>query len=274
MKDKTTAIYIFIDDILINIGHKEPITRKTTDAEVITTAIVSGLFFKGHMEHAISFIKSTGLLPNMLGKSRFNRRIHAIYELIISLFFRIAKAIKRLNITSEYSIDSFPVVICENIRISRSKIIKGKIYRGFKASKRQYFYGFTVQVIATIDGIPVEFALLPGSIHDSEGMKNMFFDLPQGSTVYGDSAYTDYLFEDEIYEAENILLMITRKSNSKRKHEPWEEYLINTSRKSIETMFSQITDMFPKRIHAVTIEGFLIKVILFIFAFTFQKALL
>jgi hypothetical protein len=274
MKDKTIAIYVFIDDILINIGHKEPINRKTTDAEIITTAIVSGLFYKGHIEHAISFIKSTGLLPNMLSKSRFNRRIHTIYELIISLFFHIAKAIKQLNITSEYSIDSFPIVACENIRIRRSKIIKGKIYRGFKASKRQYFYGFTVQVIATIDGIPVEFAILPGSIHDSEGMKYMFFDLPQGSTVYGDSAYTDYSFEDEIHEVENILLMITRKSNSKRKHEPWEEYLINTSRKGIETMFSQIIAMFPKRIHAVTVKGFLLKVILFIFAFTFQKALL
>jgi hypothetical protein len=274
MINKTIAIYVFVDDILKNFNHKEPINRKAYDSEIITTALVSSLYFKGHIEHTINFVKVTGLMPKMLGKSRFNRRIHAIFELIIDLFFHIAEAIKRLNISSEYAIDSFPVPVCENIRIGRSKIIKGEQYRGYKASKRQYFYGFTVQVIATIDGIPVEFALLPGSIHDSEGIKNMFLNLPKGSILYGDSGYTDYQFEDDICNIEEIKLMIARKSNSKRKRQPWEEYLINTSRKGIETVFSQVTYMFPKRIHAVTVEGMLLKIVLFIFVYTFQKTIL
>lgn len=54
MKDKAMAIYIFVDDFLTKIGHKEPEGRRTSDAEVITTAIVVGLYFKGHLEHAIS----------------------------------------------------------------------------------------------------------------------------------------------------------------------------------------------------------------------------
>jgi len=33
--------------------------------------------------------------------------------------------------------------------------------------------------------------LLPGCYHDIDGMKNMFFDLPEDSIVYGDRAYTD-----------------------------------------------------------------------------------
>ena len=32
--------------------------------------------------------------------------------------------------------------------------------------------------------------LFPGCYHDIDGMKNMFFDLPENSIVYGDSAYT------------------------------------------------------------------------------------
>ena len=62
--------------------------------------------------------------------------------------------------------DSFPVATCENIRICRSKLITGKQYRGYKPSMRKYFYGFTVQVITTMDGIPVEFEMLPGCYHD------------------------------------------------------------------------------------------------------------
>lgn len=273
MKDKIIAIYVFIDDLLKKIEHNEPNGRSATDAEIITTALIAGLYFKGHLEHSINFVVSHGYMPKMLGKSRFNRRIHSILDLIINLFFKISAAIKKLCITSEYAIDSFPVAVCENIRIARSRIIKGKVYRGFKASKRQYFYGFAVQVIATIDGIPVEFAIHPGSIHDSEGMKMLFFEMLENSTIYGDSAYTDYLFEEILKESNNIKFMIARKSNSKRKHEPWEEYIINSSRKGIESMFSQITAMFPKRIHAVTTNGFILKLVLFIFAFTLDKTI-
>jgi len=274
MKDKTIAIYVFLDDIMIAFGHKEPNHRNASDAEVITTALIAAKYFHGHIDNAISYVKESGLMPRMLGKSRFNRRIHAIYELIIDLFFNIAEVIKKINISSEYIIDSFPTPVCENIRICRSRIIKGEQFRGFKPSLRKYFYGFTVQVIATVDGIPVEFAILPGSYHDIDGMKNMFFNLPEGCTLYGDSAYTDYNYEENCLDAEGIKMMIARKSNSKRKHQPWQEYMISVSRKRIENTFSQISAMFPKRIHAVTVDGFLLKLILFIFVFTLNEKFL
>jgi hypothetical protein len=271
MIDKTIAIYVFIDDVMKESGHKEPINRNTSDSEIITTALIAAKFFHGHIDNAINFVKSSGLMPNMLGKSRFNRRIHAIFELITNLFFSIAEVIKKINISSEYIIDSFPVPVCENIRISRSRIVKGKQFRGYKASLRKYFYGYSVQVIATVDGIPVEFAILPGSIHDIDGMKNMYFNIPESSTLYGDSAYTDYSYEEDCKEAENITMMIARKSNSMRKHQPWQDFLIATYRKRIEIMFSQISSMFPKRIHAVTSNGFILKLVLFIFVFTLNE---
>lgn len=140
MKDKTYAIYIFIDDLLIKIGQKEPVNRNVFNSQIITTAIVAGMFFQGHMEHAISFTNL--LFSHHLGKSRFNRRLHAVLDLIMNLFYGIAQAVKRINIQSHYTIDSFPVSVCENIRIKRSKIIKGEVYRCYKASKRVFFYGF------------------------------------------------------------------------------------------------------------------------------------
>lgn len=70
MKDKTIAIYAFIDDLLIKISHKEPVSRKVFDSQIITTAIVAGMFYKGHMENAISFTNS--LFIHHQGKSRFN----------------------------------------------------------------------------------------------------------------------------------------------------------------------------------------------------------
>ncbi len=89
-----------------------------------------------------------------------------------------------------------------------------------------------------------------------DGMKNMQFNLPENSIHNVDSAYTDYSYEQVcIMEAENINLMILRKSNFRQPHKTWENFLISDSRKRVETMFSQIASMFPKRIHALTGKG-------------------
>ncbi len=62
--------------------------------------------------------------------------------------------------------------------------------------------------------------------------------------------------------------------NSKRQDPPWNQYIKQHIRHYIETVFSGITRVFPKSIHAVTYEGFLLKLEAFIFSFTLQQAFL
>ena len=76
------------------------------------------------------------------------------------------------------------------------------------------------------------------------------------SNIYGDSAYTDYTIEEDARVGDEINLMIQRKSNSKRKDEPWIRFLKEYSRKRIETSFSEIKNLFLRKIHAVTFKGF------------------
>lgn len=148
MVNKTVAVYVFFDDLLKAMNHQEPISRQTTDAEVLTTLLVAAQYFSGNVEKAISFVKGTTLIPRMLSKSRFNLRMHAIGELLALLFVELGQ----LNITDTYSIDSFPIAVCYNIRIARSRIVRGEAYRGYCAFKRSYFYGFKVHIIATAEG--------------------------------------------------------------------------------------------------------------------------
>ena len=82
MEDKAIAIYSIIEDILKAIGHYEDKRRDMSDAEVITTAIVSTMFFSGNYEKGRQFMADTGMVGNMLSKSRFCRRIHAVADLI------------------------------------------------------------------------------------------------------------------------------------------------------------------------------------------------
>ncbi|ACE05702.1 hypothetical protein Aasi_0261 [Candidatus Amoebophilus asiaticus 5a2] len=273
MIEKSIAIYSFIDTLLKYLHHQEDKKRKLSDAEVLTTAIISALYFGGHLDKARSFMHSTKLIPNMLDKSRYNRRLHAIGEEITSLFLEIGTLIKQVATCKDFVLDSFPVPVCDNIRISRCKLLQSEAYRGYKASMRRYFYGIKVQLITTDCSIPVEFSIVAGSQADVKGLHQLPFSMPAGSALYADSAYTNYHLEDMLAD-DRIKLYSQRKSNAHRKDTPSLAYLKERMRKVIETSISGIKGLFLKKIHAVTFQGFLIKILLFLLAFQINKAFL
>jgi hypothetical protein len=270
-EDKIIRIYCIVDDILKSVGHTEDIRRKVSDSEIITTALVSGLYFGGHLDNACGFMKMTRLVPGMLDKSRFNRRLHLLRDLLLSMFYQIGHCLKSMAGASDYVIDSFPVAVCDNIRISRCKLIKGKQWRGKQSSMRRYFYGVKVQVLVNSKGIPVEFGFVPGCESDVQALKKLPLAVAAESKIYADAAYTDYQTEDDMRETELVELMVQRKRNSLRKDEPWIRFLKEQMRKGIETCFSEIKALFLRKIHAVTFQGFLLKLVMFILAFTLNK---
>lgn len=269
-KDKVVALYCVIDDLLKAIGHSEDCRVKVSDAEVITTAFVAMLYFGGHYDNARAFMKMTGMVPRMLDKSRFSRRLHRRAELLECLFAQFAQYLKDIAGAASYVLDSFPVAVCDNIRISRSRLLKGEQYRGYKATMRRYFYGVKVQVV-TLHGIPVEFCLVAGAEADVRALNQLPLHFSEGSELFADAAYTDYKIEDLLEQNESIALRVARKSNAKRKDMPWIVYLKDQMRKGIETTFSQIKAKMLRTIHATSPNGFMLKVALFTIAFAFEQ---
>lgn len=110
------------------------------------------------------------------------------------------------------------------------------------------------------------------SANDVRALNALLLNLPPGSEVYSDSAYTDYNCEDDLEITDQIFLKVMRKKNLLRQDKPWNQYIKQHIRHYIETVFSSITRLFPKSIHAVTYQGFLLKIEAFIFAFTLKQA--
>ena len=274
MLNEIITVYAIIDDLLKAIKHSEDCRQKMSDAEIITTVIAAAMFFNGNQSKACDYMKEHRLISNMLEKSRFNRRLHGIFMLINDLFHQVGMILKQSSDCTEYLLDSFPVPMCDNIRIFNVKLIKSEEYRGYIASKKRYFYGVRVQLLTTKSGIPVEFVFMPGSASDVRALNALPLNLPPGSEVYADSAYTDYTAEQQLFETSQIALKVMRKKNSKRQDEPWNQYIKQSTRHYIETVFSAITCTFPKSIHAVTYQGFLLKLEAFILAFTLRQAFL
>ena len=110
-----------------------------------------------------------------------------------------------------------------------------------------------------------------GSEHDSIALKKLPLELPAESEVFADSAYTNYEIEDQLMEADLIALKVHRKSNAKRKDSPSAAFIKEYMRKRVETTISEIKGLFLRKIHAVIIKGWLLKITLFVFLLQLTK---
>jgi hypothetical protein len=276
------------DDFLKAINHRDDPQVRLTTAEVMTVPLVAATFFGGNVEKTRRFLHEYGYMNKMISKSHLNRRIHAIEPALWRMLFELfAQVFKQRNDPEfqTYAVDSLPVPVCDNIRIRRCRIYpleeeeghdneetpkKKKSFRGYIASKRRYFfYGLRVHLVVTGAGEPVEFSLAAGSEADITVFKELELDLPEGSIICADKAYTDYDYEDLLEEV-GLHLKAQRKKNSKRPMAAWEEFLGKPIRQYIETVFSGLTSLFARKIHAVTPRGFELKIVWFLLAFSIQ----
>lgn len=261
------TIYCLCDDYIQSLNHKDWPNAKLSSAEIMLILIVAMRFFYGNISRAKTFLIEFGYVKP-LSDSALNRRIHKIPEQWWNGILKFAQRWGNIRgLAESYILDAFPVSVCRNIRIRNCRVYQGEEFRGYNKSKREWFYGIKVTVVATAEGYPIQTLLCPGREHDSVPFKLMDLDLPIGSRLYADSAYLDYELEDRLMSEKQIKIIAERKSNSLRPME-LEDYVgLRYLRGNIEPAFGQISKLFPRTIHARTAEGFELKILGFIIAF-------
>ena len=271
MDEKIIATFCLCDDLLKATWHQESaFPQQLNDAEVMIIALIAASCFQGRHDPARFMLMQHGYIPGWISKSRFNRRLHRLKDTVATVFDFLGQLWKTLEADGIYVIDSFPVSVCDNIRIRRAKLYRDETYRGYQASKRRYFYGLKIHLMVTSAGQPVECVLTPGSVSDVQVLKNYAYDLSPGSVVYADKAYNDYEIEDLLAEVEDIHLLPIRKKNSERPLSASTRFSQSYYRKRVETAGSQLMGLFPKSLHAVSASGFELKVALFVLAYSFD----
>jgi hypothetical protein len=265
MLSRLIAAFCIIDDALQAMGHTDHPQAKTPASAILTLALLAALEFGGKHNKALAFAKDLGLFTHVPSPSRFNRRLHALYPLLLPLLHLLAQVWKNLYQAQAYALDTFPLPACENIRAPRSRLFPDKAYRGFIPSKRVYFHGLKLHLLVDDGKFVHEVNLTPGSFHDLASLLLLPLDLPEGAELYLDRGYESHLYEDLLREAQEVVPMVIRRRNSRR-YLPWMQYLAIVGRRVVETVGSMLHHLFPRRIHAVTQEGFVIKVLTFVLA--------
>jgi hypothetical protein len=74
MDDKIITTFCLCDDLLTAIHHREDCQCQMNDAEIMTTALIASLCFRGNHESARAMLQQHGYISHMLSKSRFSRK--------------------------------------------------------------------------------------------------------------------------------------------------------------------------------------------------------
>lgn len=266
-------LFAMIDEYLKTCNHA-PSTAATSasgqaaklnDAEVLFLFVVACASHGGNCQEAQRSQKRCGNVKAKLSRSQFNRRLQALQHRLVELLGLLSTLAKAEN--QAFALDSFPWPVCKNIRIQRCRLVRGAEFRGYNASKREYFYGYKVHLMTAQDGRVVEFDFTPGSRSDAVAFELLHFDLPAGSCVFADKAYNAYTAEDELRRDGEVDLQPIRRGNSKRADNTYcTNWVRKHQRRHVETDISQLLARVPKRLHAVTAKRFMLKMMGFILA--------
>jgi len=270
--DLILVVFCLLDDILQALRWQEDPQQKMSDSEVLTVAWMAHRFFKGNYAATLFCLRHLGqrLFPRLLSPSRFNRRLHRLLDQL-PLWVQVLGELKRhLSPRMTYLVDSFPVAVCQNIRIRRCRLFRDKAYRGFVPSKRVFFFGLRVHVVVDDEQFVYEWAVLPGSASDHDGWAELPLAWPEGSEGIADRAFCSHEWEDALRE-QGIRWNPLRRKNESRYEGYWMEWAKRRVRRLVETAGSVLQQFWGERIRAVTARGVLLKVSLGILSYDLHR---
>src|SRR5262245_37578629 len=109
MDVQTIAIFCICDEVIKSLGFSNDSQNKMTDAEVITFALMSALYYRADYRTTRLVSISLRYFPSILSHSRIARRIHAIPEGVWWLIFNVLKMYLQKQKSECFIVDSFPV---------------------------------------------------------------------------------------------------------------------------------------------------------------------
>lgn len=237
--DFSVPVYVVIDGTMRVLGHRSHGLAQISDAEVLTVAVVAAKYFQNHHERALQVLGGRGYLSGRPSASRFNRRRHALTDWLRLVLETRGALFAR---GEAFLLDSMPVPVCRRARARRCRTVRGKPFCGYCAAKRGRFFGWRLHLVCTPAGVPVAFALLPGSLHDLTPVHELTSGLPTGAAADADKAYDAAADEAT--------------SRADMRPNRWADKLaLRAHRKRIETLYSQLEALGIQRRQARTTPG-------------------
>jgi hypothetical protein len=170
---------------------------RCTDQELLTMYLFGHIQGFRQQRHIYDYVRShwRAWFPTLPSYQAFNRRLNGLVPAFEHLITgALAGQVARLAAYSDRLIDSSPVMLAKWPRCGAARVAAELADQGFCSSKRSYYYGVKLHVIALrrAGGLPLPALLHLGraSQHDLQALRELDPDLG-GGYLFGDKAYAD-----------------------------------------------------------------------------------
>jgi DDE family transposase len=203
------------------------------ESEIMT--IIIHFHQSGYWNFKMYYIRSVQkqLQEEFPGLVSYSRFIRLMPRVVLLLW---AYALSRCGRCSGISfVDSTPLRVCHNRRISRNRVFAGLAERG--QASMGWFYGFKLHLVVNEYGQLLAFLLTPGNIDDRKPVPALAKAL--FGKLFGDKGYLSQALFNQLW-GQGLHLITHLKSNMKNRLLPIIDKLLLRKRYLIETINDQL----------------------------------
>ena len=258
-----------ISSLNFELEYKSDVGRKQkmSDLEVVALSLTAE-FMSIDSENSLFKEINREQISNLIERSQFNKRRRKLFFFLEEVRTKLAS--RFLEFEDYFIVDSMPLEICKFSRHRRIKICKNEFEtapsKGFCASQNNWFYGYKLHGVCSINGIFHSLDITKAEVHDVHFLKSIKHQMSD-CVLLGDRGYLSQSIQLDLFQTVNIKLETPKRKNQKD-YKP-QPYIFRKSRKRIETLFSQLCDQFRIRNnYAKTFEGFKTRILAKITALT------
>ena len=246
--DNITEIFCIIDefnkefDAFIStrlVGNKPKKTPRMSSSEVMTIMVLFQLsgfrtFKHFYLYYVVKYLKKQ--FPQTVSYNRF-------VELMKGCTFPLAVFAKTCSLgdcTGISFIDSTPIRVCKNKRISQNKVFKGIANIG--KSTMGYFYGFKLHIIINEIGQIIDFQITQANVDDRTPMKSGNLLNKIWGNLYGDKGYVSKKLAEMLFD-NGVHLITGIRKNMKNQLMSLRDKILLRKRSLIETINDQLKNI-------------------------------
>lgn len=204
-----TALYVTCDDYLKARPELAPwrprvgLIPRISDAELITLAVMQALLEHHNERRWIRYAHARlrHLFPTIPQQSGYNKRLRRLAGTMQAVIAHLA-ADTGLWSDDVWIADSTPVECGRSRETVKRSDLAGFAEYGYCASHSRFFWGVRLHLLATLDGLPVGFALTGAKADERDTLQGILdatpARIPAGQMIMADKGYYGRVFETEL----------------------------------------------------------------------------
>jgi len=246
--DKITDIFCIVDEFCINFDKTTEsfiLGKPSKKPSIMSKSEVISIYLLFHVsgfrcfKHFYIFYVQKHMKEEFPKTVSYNRFLELMQSVLLPMTI-LAKTCCLGSCTGISFIDSTPIRVCKNKRISRNKVFKGLATTG--KSTMGWFHGFKLHIIINDKGELLSFAVTQANVDDREPLKNEGFLKSIFGKLFGDKGYiseklTQLLFVDGIQLITNI------RNNMKNSLLEMSDKILLRKRSIIETVNDELKNI-------------------------------